>query len=155
MILTGFHTLFAALGRAGFFTPPFWLARYRSEMTTFFKRFPATKQNRPQWANFRIVCTVGYYLNWKKKFAGLGGVKGGSHEYILQSHHKKFLLYQIPTCRLGPGSFFIILIYHVLECSHLDPLLRTLLYPESLRLEVASSFIINYQLHSLLEKFPH
>jgi hypothetical protein len=35
------------------------------------------KQNRPQWANFRIVCTVGYYLDWKKKFAGLGGVKEG------------------------------------------------------------------------------
>jgi hypothetical protein len=23
------------------------------------------------------------YLYWKKKFAGSGGVKGGSHEYIL------------------------------------------------------------------------
>ncbi len=71
------------------FTPPFWLARYRSEMTTFFKRFPATKQNRPQWADFRIVCTVGYYLDWKKKFAGLGGVKGGltsiSYSYMKET----------------------------------------------------------------------
>ncbi len=76
MILTGFHTLFAAFDRSEFFTPPFWLARCRSVKTTFFKRFPATKQNRAQWANFRIVCTVGYYLDWKKKFAGLGGCKG-------------------------------------------------------------------------------
>jgi hypothetical protein len=35
------------------------------------------------------------YFDWKKKFAGLGGVKGGSHEYILhldrgvQSYFKK------------------------------------------------------------------
>jgi hypothetical protein len=29
------------------------------------------------------------YFDWKKKFAGLGGVKGGSHEYILQKHHLK------------------------------------------------------------------
>jgi hypothetical protein len=27
------------------------------------------------------------YFDWKKKFAGLGGVKGGSHEYILQLCH--------------------------------------------------------------------
>jgi hypothetical protein len=44
-------------------------------MTTFFKRFPATKQNRPQWANFRIVCTVGYYLNLKEKIRQIGGCK--------------------------------------------------------------------------------
>jgi hypothetical protein len=30
------------------------------------------------------------YFDWKKKFAGLGGVKGGSHEYILHItlHHE-------------------------------------------------------------------
>jgi hypothetical protein len=27
------------------------------------------------------------YLDWKKKFAGLGGVKGGLHEYILHQSH--------------------------------------------------------------------
>jgi hypothetical protein len=29
------------------------------------------------------------YFDWKKKFAGLGGVKGGSHEYILQYIYKQ------------------------------------------------------------------
>jgi hypothetical protein len=54
-------------------------------MTTFLKRFPATKQNRAQWANFRIVCAVGYYLDFKEKIRRIGGCKGGPHEYILQS----------------------------------------------------------------------
>jgi hypothetical protein len=57
-------------------------------MTTFFKRFPATKQNRAQWADFRIVCTVGYYLDLKKKFAGLGGVKGGLTSISYNSYNK-------------------------------------------------------------------
>jgi hypothetical protein len=94
MILTGFHTLFAALNRAGFLHLPFdW--QDISEMTTFFKRFPATKQNRPQWANFRIVCTVGYYLDFKEKIRWIGGCKGRSHEYILQALLNFFYIFYI------------------------------------------------------------
>jgi hypothetical protein len=61
------------------------LARYRSEMTTFFKRFPA-RRNRTVHSGliFRIVAQWVIYFDWKKKFAGLGDVTGGSHEYILQ-----------------------------------------------------------------------
>jgi hypothetical protein len=63
MILTGFHTLFAALLRTDFLHLPFSLARFLSVMTTFFKRFPAAKQNRAQWAIFRLFAQwVIYFL---------------------------------------------------------------------------------------------
>ncbi len=66
------------------FTPPFWLARYRSEMTTFLRRFPA-RRNRTVHSGLILELFAQWviYFDWKKKFAGLGGVKGGSHEYIL------------------------------------------------------------------------
>ena len=78
-----FYTLFAALQRAGIFTPPFW---YRSEMTTFFKRFPA-RRNRTVHSGLILELFAQWviYFDWKKKFAGLGGVKGGLREYILHS----------------------------------------------------------------------
>ncbi len=44
-------------------------------MTTFFKRFPVGKQNRAQWANFRVVAQW-VIFELKEKFAGAGGIKG-------------------------------------------------------------------------------
>ncbi len=76
MTLTGFHTPFAALFRTGFLHLPFWLARCRSVMTTFFKRFPAAKQNQAQWAIFRLFAQWVKILEWKKKFVGSGGIDG-------------------------------------------------------------------------------
>ncbi len=71
MILSGFHMLFEALLRTGFLHLPFWLARYWSVKTTFFKRFPAAKQNRAQWAILDCLHS-GLFLKWKNKFAGWG-----------------------------------------------------------------------------------
>jgi hypothetical protein len=51
----------------------------------FLKRFPAVKQNRAQWAIFLELYAQWVIFRLKEKFAGLGGVKGGSHEYILHT----------------------------------------------------------------------
>jgi hypothetical protein len=55
-------------------------------MTTFFKRFPA-RRNRTVHSGLILELFAQWviYFDWKKKFAGLGGVKGGLHEYILHS----------------------------------------------------------------------
>jgi hypothetical protein len=44
-------------------------------MTTFFKRFPAGKQNRAQWANFRIVAQW-VIFRIERKIRRRGGIKG-------------------------------------------------------------------------------
>jgi hypothetical protein len=55
-------------------------------MTTFFKRFPA-RRNRTVHSGLILELFAQWviYFDWKKKFAGLGGVKGGLREYILHS----------------------------------------------------------------------
>ncbi len=84
MILTGFHTLFAALLRTDFLHLPFWLARCRSVMTTFLSGF--RWRNRTEHSGLFLDCLHSeLFLKWKKKFAGLGVLKGGLHECILHS----------------------------------------------------------------------
>ncbi len=75
MILTGFHTLFAALHRAGFLHLPFWLARYRRVMTTFLSGFRRGNRTAHSGLILKLLYS-GLFLELKEKFAGAGGIKG-------------------------------------------------------------------------------
>jgi hypothetical protein len=61
--------------------------------TTFFKRYPA--ENRTEQSGLFLDCLHSeliFYVELNKKIAGLGGVKGGSHECILHNVLRVFVL---------------------------------------------------------------
>jgi hypothetical protein len=71
------------------------------------------KQNRPQWANFRVVCTVGYYLDFKEKIRRIGGCKGRSPRvYLTDTEVIKLVVIHFSVSKpLWSLAFFISLTF--------------------------------------------